>query len=75
MVLSPTLYAHRRNEAGSYDSICRMCFAAVARSKPEAELESYEKAHTCESSFLADRGHLHQAESLRYSAAGSRTER
>jgi len=52
------LYAHRRNEAGSFDSVCRVCFAAVVRSKPEPELAAYEKAHVCDSSFLADRGQL-----------------
>jgi hypothetical protein len=63
-----TLYAHRRNEDGSYDAICRTCFAALARRKPESELAKYEKAHICDSSFLAERGHLHHAESLSYPA-------
>jgi hypothetical protein len=52
------LYAHRRNEDGSHDSICRACFAAVVRHKPESELAEYEKAHECDSSFLAERGQL-----------------
>ena len=47
------LYAHRRNDDGSYDSICRACFAAVVRHKPESELAKYEATHECDSSFLA----------------------
>jgi hypothetical protein len=68
MANSSTFYAHRRNEDGSYDTICRTCFAALARFKPERELAAYEKAHDCDSSFLAERGHFHQAESLRLQA-------
>ena len=63
-----TLYAHRRNEDGSYDTICRTCFAALARSKPQSELAAYEKAHDCDSSFLAERGHFNQLESPRLQA-------
>jgi hypothetical protein len=52
------LYAHRRNEDESYNSICRACFATVVRHKPESELAEHEKAHECDSSFLAERGQL-----------------
>ena len=61
-------YAHRRNEDGSYDSICRVCFAAVVRHKPESELAEYEKAHECDSSFLAERGQLSQPIASRFTA-------
>ena len=53
-----TLYTHRRNDDGSYDSICRACFESVARSLPESKVARYEKAHECHSAFLAERGHL-----------------
>jgi hypothetical protein len=55
-------YAHRRNQDGSYDSICRECFSAVVRRKPEWDLAQYEKAHDCDSSFLAERGLLCRSE-------------
>ena len=43
-----TVYPHRRNEEGSYDSICRECFATVVRGKEESELSAYEEAHICD---------------------------
>ena len=43
-----TMYPHRRNEEGSYDSICRACFATVVRGKAENELAAYEEAHICD---------------------------
>ena len=55
MVNIPTNFPHRRDRDGLYDSICPRCFATVARSKPEAELEELERSHICHSSFLADR--------------------
>jgi nitrite reductase/ring-hydroxylating ferredoxin subunit len=64
MANAPALFAHRRNEDGSYDSICRACFAALVRSKPEPELAAYENAHNCDSSFLAERGYFNRAECL-----------
>ena len=67
MANSAALYAHRQNEDGSYGSICRTCFATIGCSEREEGLAEYEKAHACDSSFLADRGYLHHAESLRRS--------
>jgi hypothetical protein len=46
MADSPTLFPHRRNGDGSYDSICPTCFATVARSKAEGGLAENETAHT-----------------------------
>jgi len=51
-------YPHRQNRDGSYDSICSRCFAIVAHAKTVTELNSYQKNHVCEESFLADRGAL-----------------
>jgi hypothetical protein len=58
MSATPTCNPHRKNEEVSYDSICRICFAAVARSKAEAELADYEKAHVCTPSYLDHHGHF-----------------
>jgi hypothetical protein len=55
-------FPHRRDRDGLYDSICPTCFATVARSKPEAEMAELERAHVCNSSFLAERGQLSRAE-------------
>lgn len=43
-----TAYPHRLNEEGSYDSICRACFATVIRGKAEDELAAYEEVHICD---------------------------
>lgn len=55
MTFDSSLFAHRLNEDGSYDSICRVCFAAVVRSKPESELAQYEETHDCQPDFLEER--------------------
>jgi hypothetical protein len=75
MANSSTQYAHRRNEDGSYDTICRTCFAAIARSKPESELAVCEKTHHCDSSFLAERGYFNRAEPLAFPARGRSLDR
>jgi hypothetical protein len=41
-------YPHRHNYDGSFDSICRICFATIARSWDEALLEQHENRHYCE---------------------------
>jgi hypothetical protein len=53
----------RRNRDGSYNAICPTCYTTVARSKPEAKLAEYDKAHVCDSAFLAERGQFTRAES------------
>ena len=63
MVDSPTLYPHRRNDDGSFDSICPKCFLTVARSAAEETLAGNESAHVCASSFLQGRGHFGRASS------------
>jgi hypothetical protein len=62
------LYPHRKNRDGSYDSICPACFTTIARSKIEVELGAFERGHICDSSFLAERGHFAEAESVRHAA-------
>jgi hypothetical protein len=53
-----TIPPHRTNYDGSFDSICPICFATIANSRIESELTACEKSHTCDQSFLADRGVL-----------------
>jgi hypothetical protein len=49
---------HRTRYDGSFDSICLTCFATIANSRVESDLTAYETNHTCDPSFLADRGVL-----------------
>ncbi len=51
-----SLYPHRLNKDGSFDSICPTCFMTVAAAKSEIELVEYDANHICESSLLAERG-------------------
>ena len=61
MVNTPAKFPHRRDRDGLFDSICPRCFATVARSKAEVEMEALESSHICHSSFLADRGQFGEA--------------
>ena len=47
----------------SHSSMSLVSFATVARSEAQAELDR--KAHVCDSAFLAERGCLSRAESMR----------
>jgi hypothetical protein len=42
------VFPHRRNPDGSFDSICRVCFATVARCNTEDELKEMERNHVCD---------------------------
>jgi arginyl-tRNA--protein-N-Asp/Glu arginylyltransferase len=64
-----TRLLHRRNEDGAYNSICRTCLAAVACSMATAELAENQKTRVCNSAFLAERGCMSRAESMRPPAA------
>lgn len=55
-------YPHRRNEEGSYDSICRNCFATVVRAKSESELAEHEKAHVCDPNLLSGHDRFNRVE-------------
>ena len=68
MASKPKLYPHRRNKDGSYDSICLTCFATVGGRKPDGQLAESNKAHVCDSAFLAERGIFTQSESAGQSA-------
>ena len=41
-------FAHRVNRDGTADSICLKCFATVAMSNWEADLEAEEREHSCD---------------------------
>jgi hypothetical protein len=43
-----------RNADGTFDSMCIKCFASVARSKQEADLEGMEDAHVCRPGALRE---------------------
>ncbi len=49
------LYPHRHNHDGSFDSICRRCFATVGHTMNEATLVELEKIHYCDPCLLAGR--------------------
>jgi hypothetical protein len=48
-------YPHRQNRDGSFDSICPKCFTTVANAKEVTQLNSYQKEHICDESFLTHR--------------------
>jgi hypothetical protein len=48
----PNPFRHRRNDNGSYDSICIHCFATVGSSVAEEKLEEGEKRHVCNPEIL-----------------------
>jgi hypothetical protein len=65
MADTPTLYPHRQNKDRSHSPMSLAFFATVARSESEAELAEKDKAHVCDSAFLAERGCFNRAESMR----------
>jgi hypothetical protein len=48
------LYPHRHNYDGSFDSICRTCYATVGHASDEAMLAELEKTHSCDLRLLAE---------------------
>jgi len=40
-------FRHRQNQDGTYDSICRCCFATIATVRIENDLRRAEQEHTC----------------------------
>lgn len=41
-------FSHRRNAAGSHDSICPVCFSIVTTDADEAQLHRAEESHHCD---------------------------
>jgi hypothetical protein len=48
----PKLPRHRLNRDGSFDSICIHCFATIASSRREQDLELAERNHICDPDTL-----------------------
>ena len=40
-------FPHRHNINGYYDSICTTCHLTIASARSEAQLDDYERKHTC----------------------------
>lgn len=52
-------FAHRDNRNGTFDSICRECFATIATAQWEASLEAAERAHVCDPEEAARFAEMH----------------
>jgi hypothetical protein len=44
--------AHRLNNDGTVDSICRDCYITVTKAYSESDLEPEERDHTCDPALL-----------------------
>ncbi|HEY4380141.1 MAG TPA: hypothetical protein VGN01_07325 [Acidobacteriaceae bacterium] len=44
----PSLFPHRVNRDGSFDSICKRCFLTIASCASETELAAAEREHMCD---------------------------
>jgi hypothetical protein len=52
-MVNDSKFSHRHNSDGTVDSICRECFATVAKAQNESELYLQEHWHTCEPEIVA----------------------
>lgn len=43
-----TAFAHRHNQDGTFDSICKTCFMTIMTAGLEADLQIGEKEHVCD---------------------------
>jgi hypothetical protein len=50
--LATSGFPHRHNTNGSYDSICTTCHSTVASACIEAQLDAYERDHSCNPSRI-----------------------
>jgi hypothetical protein len=46
--VTPPAFARRKNKDGTFDSICMKCFATIASSLKEPEVEHWEQRHRCD---------------------------
>ncbi len=53
--MTQATYVHRKNRDGSIDSICKTCFATVAKVHDEVTLTQHERTHCCPSWILTAR--------------------
>jgi hypothetical protein len=51
----PPLFPHRRNNDGSFDSICLKCLVTIANAGCETDLVKPETYHVCNPSILFQR--------------------
>ena len=42
-----TIFPHRHNRDGSFDSICPMCYSTISNNENETELARDESNHVC----------------------------
>jgi hypothetical protein len=49
----PAPFPHRKNEDGSFDSICPVCFRTVACRVRESQLAELERGHICEDMYIS----------------------
>jgi hypothetical protein len=54
-------FPHRKNEDGSFDSICPFCYRTVASQPIEADLAEYEQRHVCKEADRPKRKRIHFA--------------
>lgn len=50
--LSSEDYAHRKNQDGTFDSICLYCFRTIASAENESDLDASEKRHSCDAKIV-----------------------
>jgi hypothetical protein len=47
------IFPHRKNDNGTFDSICPICYRTVATASEESQLKAGEREHVCgEDDFL-----------------------
>jgi hypothetical protein len=49
------VFAHRVNEDGTFDSICRRCYRTAVRAEPQKMLGLHERLHVCDGKKLPSR--------------------
>jgi hypothetical protein len=64
----PPLFPHRRNNDGSFDSICLKCLLTIANAGSEADLAKPEMYHICNFSIIFQRAFDRAHETRRNSA-------
>jgi hypothetical protein len=47
-----TIFPHRHNHDGSFDSICPICYSTVSNNENETELARDESTHVCNGVFM-----------------------
>ena len=52
MSAAPLKFPHRRNDDGTYDSICPMCFQTIDTRGLQESLVAEEKVHVCYPSHI-----------------------